>query len=193
MNRHGFMQQKHYLTSFEMKRALILIFALSLSNTSFAQDPTCTYTITLQEVNDSLYTYQFFLQDDSWRPTLDSMRSYLRKGINPGGTTENAVMESEEGKKVLIAYSSEYCYPRDEPDQLRIVVARKSKVDSSSVELMYTYTRLDLYTEILIPAFREGKRDTEIYQYKERYLSEEPKQYDSRPYWVFNKRLIVIK
>ena len=185
------MQQKHYLTSFEMKQALILIFALSLSNTSFAQDPTCTYTITLQEVNDSLYTYQFFLQDDS-RPTLDSMRSYLRKGINPGGTTENAIMESEDGKNVLIAYSSEYCYPRDEPDQLRIVIARKRKMEGS-IELMYTYSRLELYTEILIPAFREGERDTEIYQYKERYLSEEPKQHDSRPYRVFNKRLIVIK
>ena len=178
-----------------MKKVLsaILITIVIAPIIAFSQDPSCEYIISLKSVNDSVYSYKFIIEDDFNKQSLDSIREYVKKGMNNWNETENAILESDKNQKLIIGHQSDYCYPNGKKNQLRIIVARQNKIDNH-VELMYSYATVQPFTtEILIPSFKEGERKTEIFTYKQRYPKDRPKKYEYKEYRIFHKRLILFK
>ena len=177
-----------------MRCIMIVLIISILPFIGFGQDPSCQYVVTIKNVQDSLYTYYIILEDDMYqRQALDSIVSNLKKGWDNWRNVDGALLKSEHNRKALIGTFGGYCYPNAERDQLRIVIARKSK-KYGNIELMYSYAPVKPFvTEVVVDNFYQGERENEIYEYTEGYGDDALQEYDFITYRTLHKRIIYLK
>jgi hypothetical protein len=152
-------------------RILIVLFVLLSSLRTLGQDPSCEYSITLQDVDINKYSYKFFTETDYDKIATDSIISYLKKGKNIGREhTESTLSKATKGKSLITTYYSDYCYPNSSiKNQLRIIISRENK-KTRKIEFMFTSCPLTAgKADIMVEKFQKGERECAIYNPTEIY------------------------
>ncbi len=139
-----------------------------------AQDPSCEFIITLNEVDTNRYAYFFITQDRYEKESLSELKSVITKRLFTRGLhTENTLLRSEQGTQLIRSRRRRYCYPSPRiKKQLRIIVARQDK-ERKRIEFMIGRSKLRSgQTNIMISQFERGKKNYELFEFEGRYQME---------------------
>lgn len=169
---------------------------LIMPSIGFAQDPSCEFIITIENVQDHSYDYKIIIQYDFEKESMDLIKQRIttywdNKNWIPMETT---VFKSNSNNRILVGYLSDYCYPNQNlENQLRIIIARRKK-GTNTIKLMYSSCKLIPHrTEIIVKKFKSGQRDCEIFEYENDYFNNENVDYNRNQYLNLNSRKIYLK
>ncbi|XLS29086.1 hypothetical protein ACJD0Z_18045 [Flavobacteriaceae bacterium M23B6Z8] len=176
------------------------IYALVLCNfvllisfaKGYAQDPSCEYIVTFEDVQMEMYTYEIIIADINYEDPKDSLitPSQIRKY---GSILKNNVLRSDDDSQILVGYKKGYCYPdNSNQDQLKILITRIHKTTKVK-EQMYAFCPLHPGSyAISIRSFRSGKREVSVFRYEGPYDIEKPVSDDYRERKVLKKMRVLL-
>lgn len=174
-------------------KIIIVIFFLLSSLRVLGQDPSCTFAITLKNVDINKYSYRFFTETD-YKTSKDSITIYLKEGKTIGEEhTESSISKSTNGKSLITTYYSNNCYPKwGAKNQLRIIISRENK-KTREIDFMYTNCPLaPRKVDVIVDKFQKGERKYEIYNTREIYSDNKNFDYGPDQNYEFSKIKIYI-